>query len=85
MKSNKNHLCNKMLTQRQFVKRNNNFFFSFTSSDFITCLWCELPVHLLQNTPTISVAHEVLTRENEGQRGRAGSLAGICEFHKSYF
>ena len=24
-------------------------------------------------------------RENEGQRGRAGSLAGICEFHKSYF
>ena len=26
-----------------------------------------------------------MTRENEGQRGRAGLLAEICEFHKVIF
>ena len=42
-------------------------------------------------THTVSVKginllrYDTFSRENEGQRGRAGSLAGICEFHKSYF
>ena len=50
-------------------------------------------IETVRNTPRTSkivvsgqTAHELTKpRENEGQRGRAGLLAGICEFHKSYF